>query len=210
MLRCKAERFRRCSTAKPMTTTTPTERLLRWIQASWKLAGHACDNHLVNDIQDVGYLEASIVQLEGRYIELEARGQRDDHSVLTFNQARALSRVWVLSFYEALRTYQAACKKANALDAWRPFRDFFRDLNNIREPLAKHEVAGRRDAHVPTLTYDPKIGFGWDYFNPRTNAYDQSFRRDIADRFLSIASTLAGAGEIEAARAAADDISDSR
>jgi hypothetical protein len=188
-----------------MSAITPADRLPVWIRASWKLAGHAKDTHLVFDLQDVGYLEFTIRQLEAKFNDLNTRGQQDG---ITLTQARSLSRMWVLALYEALRTYRVACRKGCANDAWSPFKDLFDDLNNIREPLAKHQVAGRRDRHLTEPTYDPTTGIGWSYFNPRKETYEQSSRLEISDRFLGIVSTLAGAGEIEAARAAAAEDSD--
>jgi hypothetical protein len=179
-----------------MPTALPADRIRAWVQASWRLSSHARDRYLVSDVQDVGYLELTIERLEA---EFGTQGGQD------ITQARSLSRMWLLAFYEALRTYRSACAKHHP-SAWRPFAHLFRLLNNIREPLAKHEVAGQRVRHVPDPTYTSGVGIGWAYFDPSTKTYEQTSRREIADLFLKIAGELPSAGEADAVRqGVADD-----
>lgn len=180
----------------------PVDRLHAWTQASWKLAGHARDHQFSIDVQDAGHLEASIHQLEDQYNDPNARED------MTLTRARALTRMWLFALYEALRAYRTACRRTKATDAWHPFEELFADLNAIRSPLAKHEVAGKKERHVTQATFDSGLGVGWSYFDPRSDSYKQTSRREIADRFLRIAASIAGAGEVEATRAAAAEGSD--
>lgn len=189
------------------------ERLPLWVGAAHKLAGRAAAATgerggplLITSalsIQDLGYVEASIMEIESRLPAAFSRqaqageGWEVTAEDLLPNQAIALSRLWVFGLYEAVRTYRAAVRRNEA--AWLPFRQLSEELNVIRSPLAKQQVSGRATAHAATPVFQMNTGrVGWQVLDPRTNQHRQIMRMELADAFLSAATGLIGAGEAEA------------
>jgi hypothetical protein len=186
--------------------TIPTSAALRlrlWTNASFKLGGWSGNLATSKAIQDLGYVEARLLQIEERLPAVFARQRRQTGEVqfvpedLLLNEGMALSRLWLFGLYESIRTYRTAVRgNARALE---PFDELSRTLNIVRAPLAKQQVAGRTTAHVPRTIIDFASGrIGWEVIDPRTESHLRVFRIALADQFLSAAGTLIRAGEAEA------------
>jgi hypothetical protein len=199
--------------------TIATERLRLWIGASHKLAGWAAVGRgnadrggsgpeiwaTAQNVQDLGYVEAAILDIEERLPAIIVRQQKSTGSVefvpedAFLSQAYALSRLWIFGLYESVRSYRVAVRGNTT--AWEPFKGLSEELNVIRAPLAKQQVAGQARLHVPAPIVAPSTGrVGWQVFDPKKNANRQVLRMELADQFLSAAGELMGTGEWEAAQ----------
>jgi hypothetical protein len=154
-------------------------------------------------IQDLGFVEANLLQIEERLPAIFARQQTQapespllPEDVLP-SQAMALSRLWLFGLYESMRTYRTAVRGKPV--AWQPFDVLNYTLNVVRAPLAKQQVAGETTDHIPDTIFQPATGrVGWKVFDPKIKSFRDVLRIDLADEFLSAAERLIGAGEAEA------------
>lgn len=194
--------------AQPNLTFQATPgRMSDWVSASHKLAGWAGDTHLIQDIQDLGWVEATLLQIEGQLPNILARQHSGKATVdaedLLLGRALGLSRLWLFGLYEAVRTYREALSKKKRRQGWVGFDEVGRLLNLVRAPLAKHRVAGKSEEHVATVLVGEGGRIGWAVIDPRDSTQCTVYRRQFADMFLDAAGGLIGAGEAEAMAAAA-------
>jgi hypothetical protein len=104
------------------------------------------------------------------------------------SECSAHSVLWIFGLYEVLRVVKEA--KTSRFEG---LRELFGKLENLRMPLAKHEVKrikgkGVPSAHSPTGAWDPNNGrVGWIVIDPVSNASYALTRTDLANEFLSVA-----------------------
>jgi hypothetical protein len=104
------------------------------------------------------------------------------------SECSAHSVLWIFGLYEVLRVVKEA--KTSRFEG---LRELFGKLENLRMPLAKHEVKrikgkGVPSAHYPTGAWDPNTGrVGWIVIDPVSNASYVLTRTDLANEFLSVA-----------------------
>jgi hypothetical protein len=177
------------------------ERRKLWVTASHKLAGWAGDAALVRDIQDLGWVEFRLLQIEERLPGIVQRQQQGQPEIaaedLLLNEAMAMSRLWLFGLYESMRTYRQAVRGNGR--AWQSFANLDRTLNTVRAPLAKHQIAGQTAYHTAGMIVQPVTGrVGWAVVAPQINASQEVLRIDLADELLEVTSAMVGAGEAEA------------
>jgi hypothetical protein len=165
-------------------------RFTLWVRASRKLDFEG-DPWLVVDIQQLGMTERLLLGFEREALELELRNPgRGDNSLMT-TVAFAHSRLWLLGFYEVLRTYRQRVGRASPQFA--PISAVFRHLELVRMPLAKHESKGvTNDIFYPlTLTRPDKGWVGWQVVDPKTKERLNVFRTELANEFPAAMETIA-------------------
>jgi hypothetical protein len=149
------------------------------------------------------------------------------------------SETWIVGCYEILRAFlqrdreaASAGKSVSEVSERNDFKSIFSDLELLRMPIAKFEIAKDAklgqplamhrigdDATKPTEFYDPKDprrshimprgvsprgSAVWLALDVRNSRERWVERRDLADRLLNLRS-IKGAGELEAERKAASE-----
>jgi hypothetical protein len=137
-------------------------------------------------IQSLGYAERLLLEMEGQ-LSLDNFVSRNDRDRLLM-ECSAHSALWVFGLYEILRVI----KQSNS-PKFEGLAPLFRKLENLRMPLAKHELKKMKPkeksvAHFPTGTWDYKTGqVGWIIIDPRSSKQCILNRTPLANEFLSYA-----------------------
>lgn len=154
-----------------------------WIQASRKLA-FKDDPWLIVDLQQLGMTERLLLVFEEEALKLEQRNPGAGDNSLAVTITLAHSRLWLLGFYEVLRTYRQRVGKEAA--EFCAISAVFHHLELVRMPLAKHEPKGKSDVFYPLPLIRPDKGWvGWQVFDPKTGKRLTVIRRELADEFLT-------------------------
>jgi hypothetical protein len=183
----------------------------QWIRGSFAAAGFVDVPEIAVHIQELGNLDMMLRSLER---ETAANGESKEPSmadVLPFGLQVSLSRQWVLSAYEIVRTL------SNKWKACEPqAKELLRRLELVRIPLAKLEIAKDRvlgkDGSVELVrrgdppdkpgkiytakdpaTYWPQTirnvatgSIGWDVFDIKNWRQVEILRQDLSNEFLSL------------------------
>lgn len=203
------------------------------MQLSHRLAGRFNLVPAALRIQQQGDLDILLRCLEDEFnTNNDASGMN-----LSFHYQMMFSETWIVGCYEILRAFQQRDLEADA--AGRPtsdiseldeFKAIFCDLELLRMPIAKFEIAKDKklaqplpmcrvgdDESKPIEFYDPKdpnryhimpMGMSsrgsasWLALDVRNSRQHWVERRDLADRLLSL-QRVKGAGELEAEQIAA-------
>ncbi|TFV37098.1 hypothetical protein E4K66_20565 [Bradyrhizobium frederickii] len=202
-----------------------------WVHLSYRLSGRFNLVTAISSIQREGDLDILLRCLEDEF-DANANASGTDFS---FHYQMIFSETWVVGCYEILRAFQQRDREAAA--AGRPtsgvseldeFKMIFTDLELLRMPIAKYEIAkdnklgeplrmrrvGDADAQ-PVEFYDAKDpgrfhimpkgvssrgSAVWLALDVRTTREHWVERRELADRLLSLVKLVKGAGELEAER----------
>jgi hypothetical protein len=205
-----------------------------WVQLSYRLSGRFNLVTAVSSIQREGDLDILLRCLEDEFNKnKDAPGM--DFSV---HYQMMFSETWIVGCYEILRAFQQrdreaakAGKPISGVSELDEFKSIFNDLELLRMPIAKFELAKDRDLERPLPMrrvgddetkpiefYDPKDpgrfhimpkGMSargsavWLSLDVRNSREHWVERRDLADRLLSLVKLVKGAGELEAEQKAA-------
>jgi hypothetical protein len=156
----------------------------------------------------------------------------------TFHYQVMLSESWVVNYYEILRAFRQRDDEANlgvdGVSAMAAFKSIFADVELLRMPLAKYEIAKDRrmkepltmraippnndatDEHVydkkdPTRSHIMPTGMSgrgsmtWLVLDHSVPREYWVERQDLADRLLALANEIVAAGILEAQHAATGD-----
>jgi hypothetical protein len=162
--------------------TTFEGRFPLWVAASHKLAQG--DPWIAVDLQQLGMTEQLILKFEAQVLDLEQERLGGAEPML-ITAASSHSRLWVLGFYEVLRTYRQRVGKDSP--QFSPLFEVFRHLELARMPLAKHEPKGRPgEFFYPQTILKRDVGWlGWQVVDPKTGRALEVFRTALANEFLS-------------------------
>jgi hypothetical protein len=203
-----------------------------WTNLSARLAGRFSLPIAIISLQRLGDLDLLLRCMEDEFQENRTTQAADklgqDH---TFHYQLMLSESWVVSCYEILRAFLQRDDEAdlgvNGVSAMVAFRSIFVDLELLRMPLAKYEIAKDRRMKEPLTmcaippndnatderTYDKNdptrshiMPTGMSGRGSMTwLALDHSIpreywveRQDLADRLLALANEIIPAGILEA------------
>jgi hypothetical protein len=163
-------------------------RLLRWIAASRKLGAHS-EPLITVDLQQLGITERLILQFEKEALALEQKEPGMGTPPPLLMAALAHSRLWILGFYEVLRTYRQRVGRNST--EFGPLSEVFRHLETARMPLAKHEAKGISGTlFYPQPIMKRDVGWvGWLVFEPKTGEPLEIFRTALANEFLKAVET---------------------
>lgn len=209
-----------------------------WVQLSYRLSGRFNLVTAISSIQREGDLDILLRCLED---EFNANGDPSGMD-FSFHYQMMFSETWVVGCYEILRAFQqrdreaaAAGRPASGVSELNEFKSIFTDLELLRMPIAKFEIAkdnklgeplpmrrvGDEEAK-PVEFYDPKDpgrfhimpkgvssrgSAVWLALDVRTSREHWVERRELADRLLSLLKLVKGAGELEAERNADANVS---
>jgi hypothetical protein len=203
-----------------------------WIDLSARLAGRIAVAPLLVNIQRTGDLDLLL-----RAMEDEASASSAPQRLsMAFHYQVMLSETWVANSYEALRVVRqreadAANPSNDKVSDLQIFKDLFKDLELLRMPIAKYELAKDTKMKAPLpmqafppngdetdiKVYDkddparthimptglsPRKSVAWHVFDHSATDGYWVERRDLADRFLSLAGAIEPAGLREARLAA--------
>jgi hypothetical protein len=156
--------------SEPEDSSSLADLLTRWVRASYaigKLGEDPFGGYIAFEIQSLGRLDVRLRDQDPRIASLV----EDPPSEVTFelNDYLDLSRLWVLSSYELVRTL-SACIPAGL---WTPDREIGalltaikQDFTRLRIPLAKFEPAfeqgkARPGDLIARAVFLPGQGAGW-------------------------------------------------
>jgi hypothetical protein len=211
-----------------------------WVNLSAGLAGRAGIAPLFVSIQRLGDLDLLLRAMEA---EAAQNGAPQGPS-MAFHYQMMLSETWVMASYEALRAIRqreaeaaeirhndVSSSASDDVSQLQIFKDLFRDLELLRMPIAKYELAKdqKMKAPLPMQAYPPngdatdvqlydkadpvgshimpsglsdRKSVAWHVLDHSTSASYWVERRDLADRFLSLKGAVEPAGLREARLAA--------
>lgn len=186
----------------------------RWIAASFRLGNIGAEEYLRYqfDYQLDMLLRAMEDELAG--VDHE---NMPEATMLGMNVQSMLTRQWLFSTYEMLRTAKSSAKGQGNAD----LKSLHDDIKVIRVPLAKNEIADDRRLaaeglelvrvgnendvvvydRVNKVPYHPSLqvniqtgSFGWKAIDLRNGALEREFyRRDLSDRLLHVIETAPSA-----------------
>lgn len=205
-----------------------------WVQLSHRLAGRFGLVTASQSIQREGDLDILLRCLED---ELNANKNAPGMD-FSFHYQMMFSETWIVGCYEILRAFQQRDweaakigKPTSGVSELAEFKSIFNDLELLRMPIAKFELAKDRgleqplpmrrvgdDETKPIEFYDPKDparfhimprgvsargSAVWLVLDVRNSREHWVERRDLGDRLLSLVKLVRGAGELEAEQKAA-------
>lgn len=207
-----------------------------WTNLSARLAGRFSLPIAMISLQRQGDLDLLLRCMEDEFQANKAAEVADklglDH---TFHYQMMLSESWVVSCYEIVRAFRQRDDEGNlgadGVSALAAFKSIFADLELLRMPIAKYEIAkdGRMkepltmraippnndatDEHIydkkdPTRSHTMPTGMSgrgsamWLVLDHSVPREYWVERRDLADRLLALANEIIPAGILEAQRAA--------
>ena len=200
-----------------------------WVTLSYRLSGRFNLVTALTSIQREGDLDILL-----RCLEDEFNGSKDAMGLdFSFHYQMMFSETWVVGCYEILRAFVQRDreairteKRSSGVSEMAEFKSVFADLELLRMPLAKFEIAKDKnleqplpmrrvgdDNTKPIEFYDPKDparfhimpkgvsargSAVWPALDIRNDHQHWVERRDLADRLLALANVVKGAGELEA------------
>ena len=211
-----------------------------WVQLSYRLSGRFKLDTAVSSIQREGSLDILLRCLEDEFNTKRGASENKEPPGVDFSYHYQMmfSETWIVGCYEILRAFRqrdSEAKKAgratSGVSELNEFKSIFSDLELLRMPIAKFEIAKdnkleqplpmRRfgdDGTKPIEYYDPKDpgrfhtmpkGMSargsavWLALDIQNSREHWIERRDLADRLLSLLQLVKGAGELEAEQRAA-------
>ncbi|MCE3232522.1 MAG: hypothetical protein K0R98_779 [Rickettsiaceae bacterium] len=192
-------------------STMQIQRIPKWVKAS-SLFVIEDDISIEIEIQKLGQCEVLILDMESK-IEEAILSHTSGHTGLHKHQIENIyldaqingfSQYWIYGLYETLRTFkESLCKKSGVSKQTFPEGEFeclnnlFFDLEVLRTPLAKHDIAhsgkyyGKTVKHNAIEVTNPNDGtIGWQVYCPERKDNIVLTRRQIADRFLERAERI--------------------
>jgi hypothetical protein len=207
-----------------------------WTDLSARLAGRFSLPIAMIGLQRLGDLDLLLRCMEDEFQANKATEAADklglDH---TFHYQVMLSEGWVVNCYEILRAFRQRGYEANlgadGVSALATFKSIFMDLEFLRMPIAKYEIAkdsrmkepltmrafppnnDATDEHIydkknPTRSHIMPTGVScrgsmtWLVLDHSVPREYWVERQDLADRLLALANEVVPAGILEAQRAA--------
>ncbi len=200
-----------------------------WTDLSYRLAGRFDLPAAMPSIQKEGDIDILLRCLEDEFISKEDASRTE----ASFHYQMMFSETWIAGWFEILRAFRQrdkdaikAGRRTTGLFELNEFKAIFHDLELLRMPIAKFEVAKdgclkqpmpmRRfgeGAAKPIEFYDPKDP-SRSHFMPKgvslrgsavwlaldARNWQQHWveRRELSDRLLSLTKLVKGAGELEA------------
>jgi len=212
------------------------DRHVAWTNLSGVLAGRFSLPIAMISLQQQGDLDLLLCCMEEEFANKATTGAGDTDVDFTFHYQKMLSEGWVVGCYETLRAFQQRDvergAQTDAVSILPSFSTLFADLELLRMPIAKYEIARDKRMKEPlNLVANPPNNDAsdervYDRNDPRRAhfmptgmsgrgsvtwlAIDHTApreywieRRDLADRLLALGSEVVPAGILEAQRAAA-------
>jgi hypothetical protein len=211
-----------------------------WTNLSCLLSGRFCLFNSMISIQRYGDIDLLLRCIEDEFEANKAAEATDTAGVdFTFHYQIMLSENWIVGIYEIFRAFRQRDDEARKLGKLGSdgvsdipnFKSIFADLELLRIPLAKYEIAKDKKMSQPAVMepFPPSSGSATKYIydkdDPNRNhimptgissrgsvmwlAFDHRQsreywieRRDLADRILSLKGEIVPAGILEARRAA--------
>lgn len=170
-----------------------------WIQASFALSRAV--PFFMMDVQQLGQTEAYLLDIEEHFKKQYKRmnnGEPINHDVdaMLMNRLVGFSKYWVFGLYELLRTLREVTTQPQQKKSFHPpydvFESLFWDIEILRMPLAKYEVAKINGIqHWPSLRFYPDYGCcGWEVFCKKSNGLRVISRVELSNGFLSAVQQL--------------------
>lgn len=207
-----------------------------WIKLSYLLSGRFRLPMAMLSIQRQGDLDVLLRCLEDEY-----HANKDE--LFTLHYQLMFAETWVVGCYEFLRAFRdrddkapKAGKAKSGVSDLDEFKSIFSDLELLRMPIAKFQIAKDRELGGPVPMervgcgvakpiefYDPKDpdrfhimprgpsargSATWLVIDGRNKQQHWVERRELADRLLSLIKIVKGAGELEAEQNSSSSVSD--
>jgi hypothetical protein len=210
-----------------------------WTNLSARLAGRFSLPVAMISLQRQGDLDLLLRCMEDEFQSNKAAETADKSGEdFTFHYQMMLSESWVVGCYEILRAFRQRDDDGNlgadGVSALTTFKSIFADLELLRMPIAKYEIAkdnrmkqplnlraippnkDATDNHVydkkdPARSHIMPAGISgrgsmmWLVLDHTVPREYWVERRDLADRLLALANEVVPAGILEAQRAAKND-----
>jgi hypothetical protein len=207
-----------------------------WTDLSGRLAGRFHLPIAMISLQRLGDLDLLLRCMEDEFQRNQQTEAVDRSGVdFTFNYQLMLSESWIVNCYEILRSFRQrddeGDRGADSVSALEMFRSLVADLELLRMPISKYEIAKDRSLKEPLKLHavspnkDVAHEHVYDKKDPARShimptgvstrgsimwsVLDHSIpreywveRRDLADRLLALAKEVIPAGILEAQRAA--------
>jgi len=194
----------------------------KWISLSYRLVGSTAIVMLAVSIQRAGDVDLVLRCMEDEAASAKSTGGRQGID-LSFHYQKMISELWVSSCYEILRTIkqreteqEAAGLQVQGRSRTAEFTTLFADLELLRMPMDKHEIAKDKqltaplimqrsppkgdntdqyiyDSSDPTRSHIMPTGISkrasvtWQVLDHRSGRQYWVERRDLADRLLALA-----------------------
>ena len=127
-----------------------TDRLDRWMKTSHSI--EKIEPFMVPILQGLGRLDCQLMSDGERYRELaESEQNTVDENLLLFDRI-TLSYLWILGVYELIRSLDQRCEEKSEIfgeDLRVEVKDYKKEIERLRIPLAKFEPAKRHPADSP-------------------------------------------------------------
>lgn len=192
-----------------LASSTHLELKKEWISVSHRIGSEMADSLLSSNIQTNGEVDLVLRCLENEADEFALH--QTSNSLMYLHYQKIISEYWICSMYEAFRSL-----RQRRPDTWTGDRiGILRDLELVRIPLNKHELAGDGSLKLPihlqrippsetdsdNYVYDPKnplrahimpSGVGksgsimWQVIDLKTETSRWIERLDISNRILSL------------------------
>lgn len=187
----------------------------QWTKGSFALAGAASLGEVAVHLQELGKFDVLLRSLEGEVAGRTVSVEPSHADMLSFDFQASLSRQWVLSAYEALRTLQWSDPEGR-------MAELLRRLELVRVPLAKLRIAkdqrglgkggsielvrrgdppdkpgetytaNGKTTYWPQAVFDPVSGsVGWSVIDLKNQVQVEILRRDLSDELLSLFAAVA-------------------
>jgi len=161
------------------------DRAKRWRASAASFVSETL-SFVPTSIENLMFAERPILLMENALAHRDDGKARPAPDPFLIMQCSALSALWLLGLYEAIRVL-----KETDAPTFSALRNLFIKLEIVRMPLAKHEVKSARNyrkvLHFPTGAWDQATGcVGWSVFNPNTDQTEIHSRTDLANEFLEI------------------------
>jgi hypothetical protein len=210
-----------------------------WTNLSARLAGRFSLPIATISLQRLGDLDLLLRCMEDEFQTNKTIEAADRFGLdYTVHYQVMLSESWVVNYYEILRAFRQRDDEANlgvdGVSAMAAFKSIFADVELLRMPLAKYEIAKDRrmkepltmraippnndatDEHVydkkdPTRSHIMPTGMSgrgsmtWLVLDHSVPREYWVERQDLADRLLALANEIVAAGILEAQHAATGD-----
>lgn len=148
----------------------------QWVRISIRVGSMLPASLLMATIQRDGELDLLIRCMEDEFAELSPENREKD--LFAFHRVNMLSEYWVGAMYETLRLL----RQRRLLEDAEPFSALLEDLELVRIPLEKHEIAKDKVLDAPlALVRRPERGSNDEY----VYAFDDQKRAHIMPRGVS-------------------------
>lgn len=139
-------------------------RYNRWKRASFALL--QIEPFLAQTVQQLGKIDASLYEKDGRYREIRARNDAGPGEWEELNESLTLAYLWVLGAYEVVRTIDQRFRELglHTAEQYNQSTTVKHTFERVRIPLAKLEPANRHKSTDTGFAYpalNASHGLGW-------------------------------------------------